>query len=266
MDSLEERYQTGQEMRKKLAGNNPGHNSIPGTDQLAPDLRRIIDECLFGKIWTRSGLDLKERSICTISVLMANGQMLLLRRHIERGLTVGLTPAQIVEVFIQLTFYVGIPQVENALLLTRDIFEANSVEFEATTEYDTSKSVEQLHQEGMAKHEEHYQNIDAYLDDDASDAEIEIERLVNEYHWGAIYTRPHLSAKERAMCSLAALSAVGVYDRQVRRRIDGALKLGMTPSEILEVFIQVMLYGGYFSTRSAIRVARSVFAEKGLAV
>ena len=133
MDSLEERYQTGQEMRKKLAGNNPGHNSIPGTDQLAPDLRRIIDECLFGKIWTRPGLDLKERSICTISVLMANGQMLLLRRHIERGLTVGLTPAQIVEVFIQLTFYVGIPQVENALLLTRDIFEANSVEFEATT-------------------------------------------------------------------------------------------------------------------------------------
>ena len=139
MDSLEHRYQVGQEMRAKLAGNNQGHNSIPGTDQLAPDLRRIIDECLFGKIWTRPGLDLKERSICTISVLMANGQMLLLRRHIERGLTVGLTPAQIVEVFIQLTFYVGIPQVENALLLTRDIFEANSVDFEAT--FDLIKNI-----------------------------------------------------------------------------------------------------------------------------
>ena len=214
MDSLEERYQTGQEMRKKLAGNNPGHNSIPGTDQLAPDLRRIIDECLFGKIWTRPGLDLKERSICTISVLMANGQMLLLRRHIERGLTVGLTPAQIVEVFIQLTFYVGIPQVENALLLTRDIFEANSVEFEATTEYDTSKSVEQLHQEGMAKHEEHYQDIDAYLDDDASDAEIEIERLVNEYHWGAIYTdRISALKKERCVVWLLCLLWVSMTDR-----------------------------------------------------
>ncbi len=165
-----------------------------------------------------------------------------------------------------MTFYVGIPQVENALLLTRDIFEANSVDFEATFDYDISKSVEQLYQEGIAKHEEHYQDIDAYLDANASDAEIEIERLVNEYHWGAIYTRPHLNSKERAMCSLAALSAVGVYDRQVRRRIEGALELGMKPVEILEVFIQVMLYGGYFGTRSAIRVARSVFTEKGLSV
>ena len=266
MDSLEERYEQGQEMRKKLAGTNPSHYSIPGTDQLAPDLRRIIDECLFGKIWTRQGLNLKQKSICTISVLMANGQMALLKRHIERELTVGLTPNQIVEVFIQLTFYVGIPQVENALLLTREIFEENSVSFEPTLDYDISKSVETLEKEGINKHQEHYQDIDAYLDENASAIEIEIEQLVNQYHWGAIYTRPHLDAKERSMCSLAALSALGVYDRQVRRRIEGALQLGMTPGEILEVFVQVMLYGGYFSTRSAIRVARSVFAEKGLKV
>ena len=38
----------------------------------------------------------------------------------------------------------------------------------------------------------------------------------------------------------------------------------MTPTEIMEVFIQVTLYGGYFTTRTAMRIARSVFTEQGL--
>ena len=66
------------------------------------------------------------------------------------------------------------------------------------------------------------------------------------------------------MCSLSAMTALGRYDRQIRRRIEGALRVGMTPEEIMEVFIQVMLYGGYFTTRTAMQIARSVFNEQGL--
>ena len=66
------------------------------------------------------------------------------------------------------------------------------------------------------------------------------------------------------MCSLSAMSVLGHYDRQLRTRIQAALGNGMTPAEIMEVFIQVMLYGGFFTTRSAMRVARSVFTEQGV--
>ena len=38
----------------------------------------------------------------------------------------------------------------------------------------------------------------------------------------------------------------------------------MPPAEIMEVFIQVMLYGDYFTTRTAMRIARSVFTEQDL--
>ena len=54
------------------------------------------------------------------------------------------------------------------------------------------------------------------------------------------------------------------YDRQIRNRIVVALRVGMSPSEIMEVFIQVMLYGGYFTTRAAMRIARSVLTEQGI--
>ena len=102
-------------MRSSMAGGDPSHFTLPGIDQLAPDLKRIIDEALFGSIWTRPQLDIRHRCICTISALMALGQLPLLRRHIERGLNLGMTPDEVVEVFIQLTFYVGVPAVETAL-------------------------------------------------------------------------------------------------------------------------------------------------------
>ena len=113
-------------MRRSMSGGDPSHYTLPGTDQLAPDLKRIIDEALFGSIWTRPGLEIKYRCICTVSALMALGQLPLLRRHIERCLNVGLTPAQVVEVFIQLTFYVGVPSVEAAMRQTKTILRSGA--------------------------------------------------------------------------------------------------------------------------------------------
>ena len=100
MASLDERLKRGRAMRESMAGGDPTHFTLPGIDQLAPDLKRIIDEALFGSVWTRPDLDVKDRCICTLSALMALSQLPLLRRHIERCLNLGLTPDQIVEVFI----------------------------------------------------------------------------------------------------------------------------------------------------------------------
>ncbi|MCH7522256.1 MAG: carboxymuconolactone decarboxylase family protein, partial [Chloroflexi bacterium] len=123
LTTLEERFAKGQAMRGEMAGGDPSHYTLPGIDQLAPDLKRIINEALFGQIWARPGLDPKHRCMVTISALTAQGQLPLLRRHIERGLNLGLTPKQVVEVFVQLTFYVGVPAVEAAMRTTKDIFE-----------------------------------------------------------------------------------------------------------------------------------------------
>ncbi len=66
MTTLEERFAHGLAMRGEMAGGDPSHYTLPGIDQLAPDLKRIIDEALFGSIWTRPGLVPKRRTICTI--------------------------------------------------------------------------------------------------------------------------------------------------------------------------------------------------------
>ena len=264
MASLDKRLEMGRAMRESMAGGDPTHFTVPGIDQLAPDLKRIIDEALFGSVWTRPDLDVKDRCICTLSALMALSQLPLLRRHIERCLNLGLTPDQIVEVFIQLTFYVGVPAVEAAMRITKEIFEERGIDFKPTEVYDSGLSAEDLYQAGLASHQEHMGDVTEYQTDDPDSQEMQLDRLINEYHWGAIYTRPNLDPKSRAICALAALTVLGRYDRQIRRRIEGALRIGMTPREVMEVFIQVMLYGGYFNTRIAMRVARSVFVEQGI--
>jgi 4-carboxymuconolactone decarboxylase len=264
MSMLEERYERGRAIKALMAGDNPSHFTSPGIDQLASDLKRIIDEALYGSVWARPGLDIKYRCICALSALMALGYLPLLRRHIERALNVGLAPAQIVEVFIQLTFYVGVPAVEAALRMAKEIFEERGIEFIPTQVYDTSKSVDELHEIGARTHEEHIDDITAYDTEDPDSQEMQLERLINEYHWGAIHTRPHLDRKALAICALSSITLLGHYDQQIRRPIEGALRVGMTPEEIMEVFIQLTLYGGYFNTRTIMRIARSVFTEQGL--
>lgn len=265
MATLDERFEQGQEMRAKMAAGDPSHFTLPGTDQLAPDLKRIIDEALFGSIWTRPGLELKYRCICTVSALMALGELPLLRRHIQRSLNVGLTPAEMVEVFIQLTFYVGVPATEAALRITKEIFEERGIQFTPARVYDTNRTPEELYQAGLQAHQQHMGEATTPEASQQPDSpEMQLDRLINEYHWGAIYTRPQLDDKARAICALSSMTVLGRYDRQIRRRISGALRIGMSPTEIMEVFIQLTLYGGYFTTRTAMQIARSVFTEQGI--
>ena len=262
MTTLNDRYETGLSMRALMAGGDVSHFSLPGIDQLAPDLKRIIDESLYGSIWSRPGLDVKLRCVCTISALMALGQLHLLRRHIERCLNLGLHPEQVVEVFIQLTFYVGVPAVEAAMRLAKEVFEERGIQFTPSNHYDTDRSIEDLYNLGAETYEQHIGDIFAYYTDHPTAAEM--QRLVYEYNWGAISSRPNLDAKSRAICVLSAMTVQGRYDRQIRVRIEGALRVGVTPEEIMEVFMQVMLYGGYIATSTVMQIAGSVFAEHGL--
>jgi 4-carboxymuconolactone decarboxylase len=62
------------------------------------------------------------------------------------------------------------------------------------------------------------------------------------------------------------MTVLGQHERQIRRRIEGALKVGITPQQILEVFVRLILYGGYINSRTAMRIARSVFTDQGLTV
>jgi 4-carboxymuconolactone decarboxylase len=94
----------------------------------------------------------------------------------------------------------------------------------------------------------------------ADDFNRPMQELVTEYCWGAVWGREELPRKTRSMLNLAMLSCLN-RPHELRMHLKGALRNGVTRTEIREVLLQVAIYGGIPAGVDSFRVAREVFAE-----
>ncbi|MFF3372225.1 carboxymuconolactone decarboxylase family protein [Streptomyces sp. NPDC002680] len=78
-----------------------------------------------------------------------------------------------------------------------------------------------------------------------------------------VWSRPGLDLRTRSFLTLAALTALG-HVRQLRRHVNSALNLGITPDEIHELFLHVGNYAGLPTWENAMPVAREVFVLRGI--
>lgn len=90
-------------------------------DRFAGELTRLAVENVYEQIWTRPGLSLRDRSLVTISMLIAQGSEGELKIHLEAGLRNGLTPAEIAEVIYQSSAYAGFPRASAALAVASEV-------------------------------------------------------------------------------------------------------------------------------------------------
>ena len=77
---------------------------------------------LFRDLWLRPALAPRDRSLVTVSALVAAGQVAQIPYHLNRAMDNGLTKAQASEVLTQLAFYAGWPNVFSALPVAKDVF------------------------------------------------------------------------------------------------------------------------------------------------
>ena len=90
---------------------------------IAPKLADLTDNVLFGDIWERPGLSKRDRSLITVSALIAMNRPDQLRSHLELGRKNGLTEAEVVEVITHLAFYAGWPNAVTAISVAREVFQ-----------------------------------------------------------------------------------------------------------------------------------------------
>jgi 4-carboxymuconolactone decarboxylase len=88
----------------------------------APKLAELTDDVLFGDVWARTELAPRDRSLATISALIANGNTEQLSGHLMRAKENGLTESEIAEVIIHLAFYAGWPRAMSAVRVAREVF------------------------------------------------------------------------------------------------------------------------------------------------
>ena len=264
MTTSDERFQKGLEMRARLAGGAGGEDGtfsapVPAAYALAPDMYRISTECLYGSIWGRPGLDIKYRVMASLTAMAVQRVGPQVRAHIHNALNVGLTPGEIVEILMMDAFYGGLPAFYNALAVAKEVFEERKVGFTPPEIFDTSVEPEALYEMGLAKHGELMPDVFGYYSVEPTEEEHELDLLMNEYLWGAIWTRPGLDMKSRIVCALAAMVVQGRYDQFIRRMIEGALRNGLSRKEIMEILMHLAFYVGVLPARSAMHIANTVF-------
>ncbi|MEX6664795.1 carboxymuconolactone decarboxylase family protein [Pseudomonas sp. W2-17] len=89
---------------------------------VSPGLVHYTSASLFHDLWLRPGLAPRDRSMITVSALIATGQVAQLAAHLNRAMDNGLTQAQASEMLTQLAFYTGWPNVFTAVPVVNDVF------------------------------------------------------------------------------------------------------------------------------------------------
>ncbi len=97
--------------------------------ELAPKFAELNDDVLFGEVWSREDkLSLRDRSMITISALMAQGLFPQLKSHFIMGKKHGITKEEAVEIVTQLAFYSGWPKAWSAFSLINEVYVDDSSE------------------------------------------------------------------------------------------------------------------------------------------
>ena len=87
-----------------------------------------------------------------------------------------------------------------------------------------------------------------------------LQELVTEYCWGAVWGREELPKRIRSMLNIAMLSVLN-RPNELKVHVAGALRNGVSKTEIREVLLQVAIYAGVPCSVDSFRVARESIAE-----
>ncbi len=88
-----------------------------------PKLAELTDNVLFGDVWARPGLSPRDRSLVTISALIAMNRPDQFRSHLQRARDNGLTEAEAIEAITHLAFYAGWPSAVTASMVAKEVFQ-----------------------------------------------------------------------------------------------------------------------------------------------
>lgn len=258
MSSREQKRERGRALRTELLGKGVGST---GADQeeVVPGFRALSEELIFGGIWDRPGLAPRDRMICTLAALGATERLPQLRHYIPAALDLGLTPRAIVEVLLQSGLYAGFPATENTAAVAAAVFAERNVT--VAGDPDPAASAEELRGRGDAMLERLHgaRGRQGYA---APDNPVTGALYANaiDYGYGVLWYRPGLETRERALCAVAAFTALRLVD-QVAKFGQSALNVGVSRAEVREAVIQTAPYSGFPPALNALAALSAVLQD-----
>jgi 4-carboxymuconolactone decarboxylase len=121
--------------------------------------------------------------------------------------------------------------------------------------------LEDRYTRGLKNLEKIHPEASKALMENLKDISPDLGRFVVEFPYGDVYDRPGLDLKSRQIATVAALTALGDTKPELKDHIKGALNVGCSRDEIIEVIIQMSVYAGFPRAINGINAAKEVFEE-----
>jgi 4-carboxymuconolactone decarboxylase len=105
---------------------------------------------------------------------------------------------------------------------------------------------------------------DAHVDraiERTTDFTAPFQDFITRYAWGGVWTREGLDRRTRSVITLSVLTSLG-RENEIAMHVRAALRNGLTPTEIGEIFIHIAVYAGVPASNSAFAIAQEVIAAE----
>jgi 4-carboxymuconolactone decarboxylase len=215
--------------------------------RVAPGLAALTDDVLYGDVWQRPELSPRDRSLVTISVLIATGNTAPLNGHLNRAFTNGVKPGEASALLAHLAIYCGWPRAVSALEVYDQVYKARNID--ASTLSAVSPRLP-----APASEEARATATRTELGTIAP----KFVQLTNDVVFETLWRQPELSVRDRSLVTIAALAATG-DDDQLDVYLRRGVESGLSRAQIVEALTHLGFYAGWpRATKALTAVAKTL--------
>jgi len=124
-------FETGMAVRREMFGAELAEQAWESASPFSRPFQDLMTRYCFGETWARAGLGRRDRSLITLSMLIAQGRELEIQMHVKAGLNNGLSAEEIREIILHAMIYCGVPAAYTGLRAAEQALEQLGVDVES---------------------------------------------------------------------------------------------------------------------------------------
>lgn len=219
---------------------------------VAPALEKYTQERLLGEVWKRPDLSARDRSIVTLTVLVARNQTVEMPYYVNLALDSGVKPAEISELITHLAFYSGWGNAMSAIAVTKEIFARRGIRADQLPPASPQPlALDEAAEAARAKS----------VSEQFGAVSPGVVQYTTEALFRDLWLRPDLAPRDRSLVTVSALIASGQV-AQIPYHLNRAMDNGLTRAQASETLTHLAFYAGWPNVFSALPVAKDVFEKR----
>jgi 4-carboxymuconolactone decarboxylase len=236
----------------KKSNTRPSVLSYDDVRAVSPALEHYTKGPLLDGLWKRPEMSPRDRSIVTVTALIARIQTIEMPFHFALALDNGVKPSELSEIITHLAFYSGWANAMSAVAVAKDIFHQRGIGIDQLPP--AKDKLMPLNEEAEAQRANQVSNNFGQVSPG-------LVQNTTDLLFRDLWLRSALAPRDRSLVTVSALIASG-HVAQITYHLNRAMDSGLTQPQASEVVTHIAFYAGWPNAFSALPVVKEVFEKR----